>query len=57
MSDLKAFHEQVKKGDLAAVRAALAADPALLDAAERSRPELLSCWPSIIARQPWPIIC
>lgn len=32
MSDLKSFHEQVKRGDLIAVRAALTADPSLLDA-------------------------
>jgi ankyrin repeat protein len=32
MSDVKAFHESVKAGDLPAVEAALAADPALLDA-------------------------
>ncbi|MBV8865093.1 MAG: ankyrin repeat domain-containing protein [Acidobacteriaceae bacterium] len=32
MADVKAFQEQVKKGDLAAVRAALAEEPVLLDA-------------------------
>ena len=32
MADVQAFQENVKKGDLDAVRAALAADPALLDA-------------------------
>lgn len=32
MSDLKAFHEEVKRGNLAAVRTALENDPALLDA-------------------------
>ncbi len=32
MTDVKAFQEQVKKGELGAVRAALAEDPALLDA-------------------------
>lgn len=36
MSDVKAFQEFVKKGDLAAVQSALAADPALLDAANES---------------------
>lgn len=36
MSDVKAFHELVKKGDLAAVQSALAADPALLEAANDS---------------------
>jgi uncharacterized protein len=33
MSDLKSFHEQVKRGDVPGVRAALAEDPNLLDAA------------------------
>ncbi len=32
MADMKAFQEQVKRGDLNAVRSALAEDPALLDA-------------------------
>jgi ankyrin repeat protein len=32
MADVKAFHEHVKKGDLSAVQAVLAEDPALLDA-------------------------
>lgn len=32
MADLKAFHEQVKRGDLEAVKAALAGDPSLLNA-------------------------
>lgn len=32
MTEVKTFHEYVKKGDLEAVRAALAEDPALLDA-------------------------
>ena len=36
MTDLKAFHEQVKRGDLAAVRAAVAADASLLDAPNQS---------------------
>jgi ankyrin repeat protein len=31
MSDVNEFHEQVKKGDLTGVRAALAEDPSLLD--------------------------
>jgi ankyrin repeat protein len=31
MSDLKSFHEDIKRGNLPAVRAALEADPALLD--------------------------
>ncbi len=31
MEDLKTFHDQVKQGDLNGVRAALAADPSLLD--------------------------
>src|SRR5690348_2193581 len=33
MGDLHSFHEQVKRGDLASVKAALAADGALVDAA------------------------
>ncbi len=32
MSDVTSFHDQVKRGDLEAVRAALAEDPKLLDA-------------------------
>jgi ankyrin repeat protein len=32
MPDVKSFHESVKKGDLAGIRSALAADPGLLDA-------------------------
>jgi uncharacterized protein len=32
MADLKAFHEQVKRGDLEGVRSSLAEDPSLLDA-------------------------
>ena len=36
MTDLNAFHEQVKRGDLAAVRAAVAADASLLDAPNQS---------------------
>lgn len=32
MADLHSFHEQVKRGDLAGIRAAIAQDPALLDA-------------------------
>jgi len=32
MSDLRAFHDDVKRGDLAAVRSVLDKDPALLDA-------------------------
>jgi uncharacterized protein len=36
MPDVKAFHEQVKRGDLGSVRDALAADPGLLDAANEA---------------------
>jgi uncharacterized protein len=36
MADVKAFQEDVKKGDLTAVRAALAADPELLEAANEA---------------------
>lgn len=36
MADVKAFQEQVKRGDLSAVRAALANDPSLLDARNES---------------------
>jgi uncharacterized protein len=36
MTDLKSFHEQVKRGDLDAVRASVAADASLLDAANES---------------------
>jgi len=36
MADVKAFQDDVKKGDLAAVRAALAKDPELLDAANEA---------------------
>jgi len=32
MTDVKSFQDQIKRGDLSAVRAALAEDPALLDA-------------------------
>lgn len=36
MPDVNAFQELVKKGDLEAIRAALAADPSLLDAANQA---------------------
>ena len=36
MSDLQAFHEQVKRGDLSAIRAALAEDPSLLDSTNQA---------------------
>jgi uncharacterized protein len=36
MADVKAFQEDVKKGDLTAVRAALATDPELLEAANEA---------------------
>ncbi|HZQ51466.1 MAG TPA: ankyrin repeat domain-containing protein [Bryobacteraceae bacterium] len=36
MPDLKTFHEQVKRGDLDGVRAALAEDPSLLNAANEA---------------------
>ncbi len=36
MSDLKSFHEQVKRGDLPAMRAAIAEDRSLLDATNES---------------------
>lgn len=36
MSDLKSFHEQVKRGDLDSVRASLAEDASLLDAPNES---------------------
>jgi uncharacterized protein len=36
MADVKSFQEQVKRGDLASVRVALAEDPALLDATNES---------------------
>ncbi len=36
MTDAKSFHEQVKRGDLDAVRAALTEDPSLLDATNES---------------------
>jgi ankyrin repeat protein len=36
MADEKSFHEQVKRGDLDAVRAALLKDPSLLDATNES---------------------
>jgi uncharacterized protein len=36
MTDLKAFHEQVKRGDLAAVQALMAEDASLLDAPNES---------------------
>ena len=36
MPDLHEFHEQVKRGDLAQVRAAVTADPSLLDATNAS---------------------
>jgi len=36
MTDLKSFHEQVKRGDLGAVRASMAQDASLLDAPNES---------------------
>ena len=36
MPDVKSFHEQVKRGDLAGVESALAGDPALLNATNES---------------------
>lgn len=36
MADVKSFHEQVKRGDLDAIRAALAENPSLLDAPNES---------------------